>query len=55
MRPETVELMTWQTHVTAAELATDAAWQPLFSPYHGEIVPAWMITQMARWRMESPR
>lgn len=43
--------MAWRTLVDDIDLTSDEAWEPMFSPYHGRIVPCWMITQVARWRM----
>jgi hypothetical protein len=33
------------------DMTADETWQPMFSPYHGRVVPAWQITQEARMRM----
>lgn len=33
-------------------LAADEPWEPMFSPYHECIVPAWYITKAARERLQ---
>jgi len=43
--------LNWRTHVSDLDLDSDEAWEPVYSAYHGEVVPAWCVTQVARFRM----
>lgn len=45
------QLLSWNDLVGDMDLASDEAWELVYSPYHGEVVPTWMVTQMARFRM----
>lgn len=45
--------MTLSDEMTDDEMASDAAWEPVFSPYHGEVVPCWVVTQEARMRIRA--